>query len=157
MIQMFGRDPGDGTATGDVDAEPPTLRSFYHASLWAMDTLGVKEFCAEDFFGRSAVRLPRSRQELGRRVCLALRGCQLIVTDSGMIGLASSAPLTVGDEVWVISGCPLPVILRATTNQSHVLVGQVWISKLMNGCALSGTDEFAVGSAKPETRLVTLV
>lgn len=59
-----------------------------------------------------------------RRVC---RGRQ----DEGAIGLVPS-PSVVGDQVWVLHGCPTPVVLRKKSRTEFMLVGACYWEGVMD-------------------------
>ena len=61
------------------------------------------------------------------------QGRQLVKTDSGRVGLASTSA-TVGDEVWILSGASVPFVLRRVSKDSQYrLVGEAYVHGIMDG------------------------
>ncbi|KAM5349772.1 hypothetical protein ACJ41O_006277 [Fusarium nematophilum] len=67
------------------------------------------------------------------------RGRCFFVTQNGYMGLASST-IQNGDGIWILPGCPLPLILRPC-GDSFVLVGECFILGFMDGEALGMIGE----------------
>ncbi|KAH7196324.1 heterokaryon incompatibility protein-domain-containing protein [Fusarium flagelliforme] len=63
------------------------------------------------------------------------RGRNFFMTDNGYMGLTSSN-VRIGDGIYVIPSCPLPMILRKYQDCFHV-VGECFVLGLMNGEGLS--------------------
>ena len=55
-------------------------------------------------------------------------------------GLVRSCDLQVGDEIWVILGCPLPLILRKWEPSGYVLVSQYWVEGSMASNGTQGSE-----------------
>jgi hypothetical protein len=72
--------------------------------------------------------------------CLGYR--RLLATDTGHLTCAPES-VEVGDEVWIVSGCPTPLILRKAGDRtgSYALVGEAYVHGVMYGEAVS--DEIA--------------
>jgi hypothetical protein len=64
-------------------------------------------------------------------------GRSLITTSTGHVGLAPD-DTRVGDRVCVLLGCNSPLILRALSDDSWLVVGACYINSLTNGEALLG-------------------
>ncbi|KAB8293380.1 hypothetical protein EYC80_007700 [Monilinia laxa] len=59
---------------------------------------------------------------------------RLFTTRSGYVG-ATLGKIRIGDEIWLIAGCRMPVVLRRNceADDSYALIGAVYIPGLMNG------------------------
>jgi hypothetical protein len=64
-------------------------------------------------------------------------GRKLAVTDAGYLGLVPEETIP-GDEVCVLLGCDNPMLLRATHDGSHEVVGQTYVQGLMDSETLLG-------------------
>ena len=62
------------------------------------------------------------------------------LTDSGHLG-SSCESTQAGDEVWIVSGCPVPLVLRNSADHEggHTLVGESYVHGVMNGEAAEGS------------------
>ncbi|KAK3387911.1 hypothetical protein B0H63DRAFT_166774 [Podospora didyma] len=78
------------------------------------------------------------------RVANALCGKRFLGTKGGRICIASASPIEVGDEIWVVFGCPLPILLRKREDGYYAFVGQVWVPGIMEGEACEGISEDGV-------------
>ncbi|KAL2037547.1 hypothetical protein N7G274_009659 [Stereocaulon virgatum] len=67
----------------------------------------------------------------------AVRGRKLVVTDAGYLGLVPEETKP-GDVVCVLLGCDIPMLLRATYDGSHEVVGGTYVQGLMQSEALLG-------------------
>ena len=67
----------------------------------------------------------------------AVRGRKLVVTDAGYLGLVPEETIP-GDELCVLLGCDKPMLLRATDDGSHEVVGETYVQGLMDSEALLG-------------------
>ncbi|KAF4949032.1 hypothetical protein FGADI_9317 [Fusarium gaditjirri] len=56
-------------------------------------------------------------------------------TDEGHLGLAFSSALE-GDSVWVVSSCPVPLVLRPRADGTYQLVGDSYVHGIMKGEAV---------------------
>jgi hypothetical protein len=65
-------------------------------------------------------------------------GKVVFTTEHGYVGLGP-AMTTVGDEVCVLMGAPLPVVLRHAGRGKHLLVGSCYLHRAMDGEALVGS------------------
>ena len=61
---------------------------------------------------------------------------RLLATQRGEIGLAPNICM-LGDEVWVLHGCSIPVVLRRNTQGGFELVGECYFHGYMHGEAVS--------------------
>jgi hypothetical protein len=75
---------------------------------------------------------------------VSLNGRRLITTADGKLGLVP-ASVRVGDVIAII-GCPFPVLLRATTNNSYIYLGECYIHGVMDGEAMDGVDRQSLQS-----------
>jgi hypothetical protein len=76
---------------------------------------------------------------------------RLMVTRSGRIGLVSEK-VRKGDQVVVLFGCSVPVLLRPSGNEggeTFSLVGECFLDEFMDGAGLAGDDrlerDFCIG------------
>ncbi|XEV05006.1 hypothetical protein FSHL1_010293 [Fusarium sambucinum] len=62
------------------------------------------------------------------------------LTDNGYLG-SSCESTQAGDEVWVVSGCPVPLVLRKSGDHEgcYTLIGESYVHGVMNGEAAEGT------------------
>ncbi|RFN45505.1 hypothetical protein FIE12Z_10268 [Fusarium flagelliforme] len=61
-------------------------------------------------------------------------GHRLFLTDSGYLGMGYES-VEVGDEVWIVRGCPTPLVLRRE-GESFSLIGESYVHGVMNGEAV---------------------
>jgi hypothetical protein len=68
---------------------------------------------------------------------LSIGARTLFRTDQNLLG-AGPSNLAVGDEVWVLSGCPTPVVLRASKEgkDRRIFLGEAYVHGIMHGEAL---------------------
>ncbi|KAF9871838.1 heterokaryon incompatibility protein [Colletotrichum karsti] len=59
-------------------------------------------------------------------------GRQILKTQSGLLGLAP-CEAQIGDEIWLVKGGRMPLILRRSQAGSYVLVGEVYVHGIMHG------------------------
>lgn len=57
--------------------------------------------------------------------------------DKGYVGMCPSSTLP-DDQIWVVMGCPSPLILRAQENGRYKIVGECFVQGLMDGEAFLG-------------------
>ena len=57
---------------------------------------------------------------------------QFLATEIGALGIGPEKSL-VGDEVWVLPGARVPILLRLTSQRSRSVVGETYIHGMMNG------------------------
>lgn len=78
-------------------------------------------------------------------------GRVLFVTERGCLGMGP-AVLEVGDEVWVLAGADVPLILRPSksSGEEFILVGEAYIHGIMQG-------EVVLNVQEDEMRMVSLV
>ncbi|KAF5693038.1 heterokaryon incompatibility protein (het-6OR allele) [Fusarium denticulatum] len=60
---------------------------------------------------------------------------RVFLTDEGHLGLAFSSALE-GDSVWVVSACPVPLVLRPRADGTYQLVGDCYVHGIMEGEAV---------------------
>jgi hypothetical protein len=60
---------------------------------------------------------------------------RVFLTDQGHLGLAFSSALE-GDSVWVVSSCPVPLVLRPRADGTYQLVGDSYVHGIMKGEAV---------------------
>ncbi|KAK3394954.1 heterokaryon incompatibility protein-domain-containing protein [Podospora didyma] len=66
----------------------------------------------------------------------------LVGTEKGRIGSMMLPKLAKpGDEIWVFLGCPMPIVMRKTSEKRYFHVGFVVIPCLMNGEAMEGVSD----------------
>lgn len=68
------------------------------------------------------------------------RSKRLLVTSQGKIGLGAAA-MRLDDEIFILPGCTVPVILRPTRPNGYRLVGCCYVHGYMEGELLSGPHE----------------
>ncbi|KAF5005599.1 hypothetical protein FDECE_8006 [Fusarium decemcellulare] len=66
-------------------------------------------------------------------------GRRFFVTDEGHMGMGVTS-VTEGDDVWVLSSCPVPLILRARADGSYQLIGDSSVHGVMFGEAVDGGE-----------------
>lgn len=64
---------------------------------------------------------------------LSMDGRLAITTRGNRVGIMPLCAIEEGDEIWVIFGCHMPVVLRRQITGLYVLVGPTYISGLMEG------------------------
>ena len=59
---------------------------------------------------------------------------QLCLMDTGYLGMGPKSGM-MGDEVWIISGCPFPMVLRKVldTEMSYFVLGRAYVHGVMHG------------------------
>jgi Heterokaryon incompatibility protein (HET) len=67
---------------------------------------------------------------------IGLRGKNFTVTEGGSIGLVTQSAVMIKDEVWILFGCPVPLVLRPRGRQ-YIVVCPASIPGLMRGEAVS--------------------
>lgn len=97
---------------------------------------------------RKARREAKRRAELLERVeeaitimYLALLHRMFIATESKLIGLVDLCDVRQGDEIWILFGCPMPVVLRPRSEGQeggYTWIAAAYIPGLMNGEACKG-------------------
>ncbi|KAF4332064.1 heterokaryon incompatibility (het-6OR allele) [Fusarium beomiforme] len=60
---------------------------------------------------------------------------RIFLTDQGFLGWAFSSALE-GDSVWVVSSCPVPLVLRPRADGTYQLVGDSYVHGIMKGEAV---------------------
>lgn len=48
--------------------------------------------------------------------------------------------LEIGDQLWIIAGADIPLLLRPLSNGKYQLVGQAYVHGIMHGEALQGQN-----------------
>jgi Heterokaryon incompatibility protein (HET) len=64
-----------------------------------------------------------------------LKGKNFTVTEGGLIGLVTQSTVKVNDEIWILFGCPVPLVLRQDGHQ-YTVVSPASIPGLMRGEAV---------------------
>jgi hypothetical protein len=69
-------------------------------------------------------------------------GRLLFVTERGDLGMGPTV-LEAGDEVWILPGADVPLILRrsASSGEEYRLVGEAYVHGIMQGEAVAGVQE----------------
>ncbi|KAN0071429.1 Heterokaryon incompatibility protein (HET) domain containing protein [Elaphomyces granulatus] len=70
----------------------------------------------------------------------AYRGRRLFRTDGNYLGIGPES-LQKGDQVWVIAGATVPMILRKSESGHWRLVGEAYVHGIMNGEAVNGDGQ----------------
>ncbi|KAH7070319.1 heterokaryon incompatibility protein-domain-containing protein, partial [Paraphoma chrysanthemicola] len=70
------------------------------------------------------------------RVC----GRLLFVTDGKLVGLGDPNVID-GDEVWLLPGTEMPFILRSTSSNHHLLVGEAYVHGIMDGSGVQNSAQ----------------
>ncbi|RKL27121.1 hypothetical protein BFJ72_g13354 [Fusarium proliferatum] len=60
---------------------------------------------------------------------------RVFLTDEGHLGLAFSSALE-ADSVWVVSSCPVPLVLRARADGTYQMIGDSYVHGIMEGEAV---------------------
>ena len=63
-------------------------------------------------------------------------GQLFMITSTGYIGWAHPRAQP-GDQIFVVGGCTVPVILRSRDNGGYVLVGDAYVEGIMDGEAVA--------------------
>ncbi len=97
---------GDPPSYKDTNSGLSTLHGLSQDERWADQPLG--------FFGEKLPEIIHDHERAALRAMLrCMDGKMIILTkDSDWVGLAPSCAVEEGDEIWVLLGCPLPLILR---------------------------------------------
>jgi hypothetical protein len=68
---------------------------------------------------------------------------QLFRMDPGYVGMGPKSSRA-GDEVWIVSGCPFPMVMRrrGDAGGSHCVIGRAFIHGLMSGEAVTETSSW---------------
>ncbi|KAF4968742.1 hypothetical protein FSARC_3925 [Fusarium sarcochroum] len=68
-----------------------------------------------------------------------------ILTNEGHLG-CSCESAQVGDEVWIISGCPTPLVMRNSDTREgcYTLIGETYVHGVMNGEVVSNDTEWKI-------------
>jgi hypothetical protein len=128
---------------------PLSIADIYNHACKVMETTHRWDLTLLDFFGDDLIkRLHTSDVGIGQGTSLLMDDQRFFGTESGRFGLAQSCPLLREDEIWVLFGCPVPLILRKRGDSEYVLISHAWVSGLMEGQAcesgfhvgLSGAD-----------------
>lgn len=78
---------------------------------------------------------PPSARDALERMFRLWRGRRLVVTREGHMGLAPAAARA-GDEIFVVVGCTVPVVMRPTEDGGYQVVGCCYLHGYMEGEAL---------------------
>jgi len=69
--------------------------------------------------------------EMKTSIKVATTGRKFLRTKRGFMGLAPQ-PAEVGDEVWILLGCEVPMLLRKCDDY-YILVGECFVVGMMEG------------------------
>ncbi|KAH7096019.1 heterokaryon incompatibility protein-domain-containing protein [Paraphoma chrysanthemicola] len=130
-----------------VDPNPLQL---LHSIVEQFSTVDLWGLRLRDLFARSSSRGPLPQLRIQDRTALLGR---LFTTCSGYIGTTISN-VCVGDRLYFLAGCPMPVALRPSVrvDGAFELVGSAYIPGLLED---SPVDQIMANCASPET--ITLV
>ncbi|OTB14618.1 hypothetical protein K445DRAFT_319029 [Daldinia sp. EC12] len=67
-----------------------------------------------------------------------INGCYSFSTQNGYVGMINGEPQQ-GDEVFVVLGCNMPMLLRPTANGEYGVIGDCYVHGIMDGEALFGS------------------
>ncbi|KAI8965180.1 hypothetical protein F5Y11DRAFT_314075 [Daldinia sp. FL1419] len=67
-----------------------------------------------------------------------INGCYLFSTQNGYVGIINGEPQQ-GDEIFVVLGCNMPMLLRPTASGEYEVVGDCYVHGIMDGEALFGS------------------
>jgi hypothetical protein len=62
-------------------------------------------------------------------------------TDYGHLGCGPQS-IVAGDAVWIVAGCPSPLVLRKLGNESYQVIGEAYVHGIMSGEAVAGNVEW---------------
>ncbi|KAI1472761.1 HET-domain-containing protein [Daldinia caldariorum] len=65
-------------------------------------------------------------------------GCYLFSTQNGYVGMINGEPQQ-GDEIFVVLGCNMPMLLRPTASGEYEVIGDCYVQGIMDGEALFGS------------------
>jgi hypothetical protein len=135
--------------TDDGESWPTTLPDIHQRFTEMAHDLGRPHLSTRNAFSDEIFAKQSSEKRLFRQhSTLLLHRRSFILTETGRMGIAADSPPKSGDEVWILFGCPLPVILRQTTQCRYNLISQAWVTGLMNGEACVGVLQS--GELEPE-------
>jgi hypothetical protein len=75
---------------------------------------------------------------------ISLKGRRLITTSDGKFGLVPES-VRIGDAIAIID-CSFPILLRKTTNNSYIYLGECYIHGMMDGEAMDGVERRSLQS-----------
>ncbi|KAI1802000.1 HET-domain-containing protein [Daldinia bambusicola] len=67
-----------------------------------------------------------------------INGSYLFSTQNGYVGMINGEPQQ-GDEIFVVLGCNMPMLLRPTTSGEYEVIGDCYVHGIMDGEGLFGT------------------
>ncbi|KAM5344855.1 hypothetical protein ACJ41O_010717 [Fusarium nematophilum] len=136
----------DGDAAGDLLPDPDWIV----AKLREMHSLGYPDTrhfpsMSEHELGR-VVKLSKELTTINRLSvrCSTLldtfaMGRGVFLTDEGHLGMGVPS-VAEGDSLWVVSSCPVPLVLRAEVDGSYQLIGDSYVHGVMHGEAIDGAE-----------------
>lgn len=109
--------------SGDKTKEILIVQEFYDELMDKMDNAGT-------------------RDDVGFQILVRAMGRLLFVTERGDLGMGPTV-LEAGDEVWILPGADVPLILRrsASSGEEYRLVGEAYVHGIMQGEAVAGVQE----------------
>ena len=85
-------------------------------------------------------RIEKRDRHLLCRLSVAIWGSTFVGTEQGKFGLCFTGSLThppeAGDEIWILFGCPMPMVLRqeqSSTSSRYRVIGPAVFRKVMDG------------------------
>lgn len=125
-----------------IDALCRTLCMNWFPQSWTPAHQGLPDLDRALQYLRRLSQTPPGQIERYRRylgyVRYSLRGRHFFATKQGHIGLSPEAG-KIGDQVCVVLGCQLPLLLRKMGSGNMAVIGECYIHGLMDGEALLGT------------------
>ncbi len=135
----------ENEATGDVTC---TLRSCHDFLSRTTQRTGKADVSLSDFLWVPEIRVMVKNKEFRTAFLIwdTFKDCQFLLTRKHGVGLARSCELQVGDEIWVLFGCQVPLILRKREPSGYTLVTQCWLEGVMDAEAVAGIFEVGTPS-----------
>ena len=105
------------------------------------DDLVIKEFDDELTDRMNQARV-KTEDDVDFQISATATGRLLFVTERGDLGMGPTV-LEVGDEVWILPGADVPLILRpsASSVKEYRLVGEAYVHGIMQGEAVADVQE----------------
>ncbi|KAJ4026236.1 hypothetical protein NW752_001175 [Fusarium irregulare] len=109
------------TKLGLLDGSSEKVLSMSEQAAWIEKVRNTGKFCFAVIGVTSRYRRP-------------------FLTDNGHLG-SSCESTQAGDKVWIVSGCPVPLVLRKSADheEGYMLVGESYVHGVMNGEATEGS------------------
>jgi hypothetical protein len=104
------------------------------------DRLVIEEFHDELTKRMNQAKI-KTKDDVDFQISATATGRLLFVTGSGDLGMGPPV-LEVGDEVWILTGADVPLILRPSASSGEYrLVGEAYVHGIMQGEALADVQE----------------